>query len=105
MRELELIGIDDDGKSLRLTWDDAPGWLLQGEIVPDHWADIASYSEQLPVRALPFAQWLLQRSRLHWDIIEEAVEALRSAHPERFNDPFLGDSEDVTAVHSTQRDP
>ena len=104
MRELELIGIDDDGKSLRLTWDDAPGWLLQREIVPDKWTDIASYSEQPPVRVLPFAQWLLERSQLHWDIIEEAVEALRNTHPERFNDPYLGDSENVAAIHWTQRD-
>jgi len=42
---------------------------------------------------------------LHWDIIEDAVEALRDAYPERFNDPFLGESEDVTAIHRTRYDP
>jgi hypothetical protein len=103
MQELELIGIDDDGTSVRLAWDDAPGWLLQREIAPDQWADIARYSEQSPVQAFPFAQWLLRESRLHWDIVEETVEALRDAHPERFNDPFSGTSEDVTAIHRKPR--
>jgi hypothetical protein len=104
MQERELIGIDDEGKSLRLIWGDVVGWSLQRENGAHQWADIASYLEPLPVRALPFAQWLLQRSRLHWDIIEEAVETLRSAHPERFNDPILGDSENITAIHSTKAD-
>lgn len=57
--------------------------------------------ETPPARALPFAQWLLRTTRLHWDIVEDAVEALRDAHPERFNDPYLGDAEDVIALHHT----
>jgi hypothetical protein len=104
-QETELIGIDDLGRSLRLVWSDDPGWVLEREIAPDSWADVANYPEQPPVRALPLAQWLLRESRLHWDIIEEAVESLRDAHPERFNDPLSGASEDVTAIHRTPLDP
>jgi hypothetical protein len=102
--ELELIGIDKYGRSLRLQWSDVPGWVLERESASDQWTGIATYMEQPPVRALPFAQWLLQESRLHWDIIEEAVEALRDTHPDRFNDPLLGPSEDVAAIHQTQLD-
>jgi hypothetical protein len=101
--ELQLIGIDDDGRSLWLMWSDVPGWMLAREVAPGQWAGIATYSERPPVRALPLAQWLLRESRFHWDIIEEAVEALRDSHPERFNDPSSGESEDVTAIHRKPR--
>ena len=60
LRELALIGVDDDGQALRLLWSDAPGWLLQKETAPERWVDVASYSQTPPVKALPFAQWLPQ---------------------------------------------
>jgi hypothetical protein len=103
--ELELIGIDDDGLSLRLVWRDAPGWVLEREHAPDQWGEIATYMASPPMEALPFAFWLRRETRLHWEIIEEAVEALRASHPERFGDPSSGESEDVTAIHRAPRRP
>ena len=54
----ELLGVDDDGKSFRLAWSDSPDWAVQRQTTPDEWVDLGTFSETLPVRALPFARWL-----------------------------------------------
>jgi hypothetical protein len=96
---LELIGIDDAGTSFRLGWGDGPGWTVQRESSPGRWTDVGVYGEEPPVRALPFARWLLALTNLHHDIIEDFVESLRGSQPRRFNDPYLGASENVADIH------
>ena len=51
---------------------------------------MGEYGEEPPVRALPFARWLVALTSLHYDIIEDFVESLREGQPDRFNDPFSG---------------
>ena len=59
------------------------------------WANTA----RAPVRALPFARWLVALTSLHYDIIEDFVESLREGQPDRFNDPFSGSSENLPDIH------
>ena len=98
--DYELIGIDDTGRSFRLAWGDAPGWTVQQESSPGQWSDVGAYNEEPPVRALPFARWVLALTHLHHDIIEDFVESLREGQPGRFNDPVSGESENVPGIHS-----
>ena len=98
--DYELIGIDDAGASIRLAWADAPGWTVQRESPNGQWTDVGAYGEEPPVRALPFARWLLALTKLHHDIIEDFVKSLRESQPGRFNDPFSGESENVAGIHS-----
>ncbi len=100
MDSYELIGIDDAGTSFRLAWGDAPGWTVQRADTHGQWTDVETYSEERPVRALPFARWLLALTKLHHDIIEDFVESLRESQPGRFNDPFSGESENEPGIHT-----
>jgi hypothetical protein len=100
----ELVGQDDQGQSLRLVWSDGPGWTVQRESPAGRWTDLAVYSVDPPVQALPFARWLLGVTHLHHDIIEDFVESVRDHNPGRFNDTDSGEAENITAIH-TRPDP
>ena len=100
----ELVGADNQGRDLRLVWSDRPGWTVQRESSSGRWTDIGVYSVEPPVQALPFARWLLEVTQLHHDIVEDFVLSVRETNPARFNDPDSGESENVTAIH-TSPDP
>jgi hypothetical protein len=96
----ELVGVDDQGRELRLAWSDRSGWTVQRESSPGQWIDLGVYSAEPPIQALPFARWLLGVTDLHHDIIEDFVKSIRDAYPGRFNQPDSGEAENVTAIHA-----
>jgi len=104
--DLELIGEDDGGRPIQLRWADRPGWVLRREVAPGQWGELGTFSEAVPVAALPFARWLLRVSGLHPDIVEEAVYALSDEHPGRFRDRWDDENETgaVTEIHLSDRD-
>jgi hypothetical protein len=72
----------------RLQWGDSPGWVIQRETESGVWVDIATYSEPLPMAALPFMRWVAANTGLTFDMAEDAVFWLRDNFPSRFIDPL-----------------
>lgn len=89
----ELISPD-----YRLLWSNEPGWQLERrDDEGSPWHALATFGGGVPASAGDFARWLLEKTQLHPDIVEDSVLWLRDSQPQRFLDEF---DDEGPCVHS-----
>lgn len=86
----------------QLVWSDAAGWQLERRADEGSpWHTFATFEGGVPASAGQFANWLLTRTQLQPDIVEDSVSWLRDCQPQRFSNKF--DDDGPQSVHYHRR--